>query len=115
MVASSRRSRTRSGGVAGCATMSSENSASVVLAGMLATHERGGGGGLRGGDVRGTGFGAACHGGEPAFHVTLHDWREVDRTVQKLAAWVVREGLRGEIVVFVLPDPLRSHTRHGRG
>lgn len=61
---------------------------------------------LRGVDVRATGFGAGCHGSEPTFHVTLHDWREVDRAVQQLSAWVAREGLRGEIVLFVLPDPV---------
>jgi len=61
---------------------------------------------LRGVDVRATGFGQACHGGEPAFHVTLHDWREVDRAVQQLGAWVGRDRLRGEIVLFVAPDPV---------
>lgn len=61
---------------------------------------------LRGADVRATGFGAACHGGEPAFHVTLHDWHDVDGVVQKLSGWVARERLRGEIVVFVLADPV---------
>ena len=60
---------------------------------------------LRGIDVRATGFGAACHGGEPAFLVTLRDWHEVDRVVEKLTEWVARESLRGEIVVYVAADP----------
>jgi len=39
----------------------------------------------------------------------LSDYRDIDGAVRNLGTWLVREGLGGEVVLWLLPVPKPEH------